>query len=220
MSYYVPGLGEKDQDKVIRSLMQSHENTATNTADIATNTADIATNTADIATNTADIATNTADIATNTADIATLFAAGVFGIAIGSYASNSDLTTVIPLDDTIPQSSEGTQIISVAYTPKYSTSTLICEFTGQVTAAAADNVVAALFNGAANAFAAEMVNITAANLKVSFALTGSYAPGSTSAQTITVRVGAGSQIVRMNGTSAGRLLGGVSAAVLTVYEIK
>lgn len=71
MTYYVPGLGEKDPDKTIRSLMQAHEKTATNTDDIATNTANIATNTADIATNTADIAANTVDIATNTADIAT-----------------------------------------------------------------------------------------------------------------------------------------------------
>lgn len=42
MTYYVPGLGEKDPDKVIRSLMQAHEVSATNTADIATNAADIA----------------------------------------------------------------------------------------------------------------------------------------------------------------------------------
>jgi hypothetical protein len=35
MTYYVPGLGEKDPDKTIRSLMQAHENTATNAADIA-----------------------------------------------------------------------------------------------------------------------------------------------------------------------------------------
>jgi hypothetical protein len=42
VTYYVPGLGEKDPDKTIRSLMQAHEKTATNTADIATNTADIA----------------------------------------------------------------------------------------------------------------------------------------------------------------------------------
>lgn len=34
MTYYVPGLGEKDPDKVIRSLMQAHENTAANTASI------------------------------------------------------------------------------------------------------------------------------------------------------------------------------------------
>lgn len=49
MTYYVPGLGEKDTDKTIRSLMQAHEKTAANETDIATNTADIATNAADIA---------------------------------------------------------------------------------------------------------------------------------------------------------------------------
>ena len=38
MTYYVPGLGEKDQDKTIRSLMQVHENTATNTTNITANT--------------------------------------------------------------------------------------------------------------------------------------------------------------------------------------
>jgi hypothetical protein len=56
MVYYVPGTEEKDPKKVIMSLQQAHENTATNTSDIATNTSDIATNTANIATNTADIA--------------------------------------------------------------------------------------------------------------------------------------------------------------------
>jgi hypothetical protein len=35
VTYYVPGLGEKDPDKTIRSLMQVHEKTATNEADIA-----------------------------------------------------------------------------------------------------------------------------------------------------------------------------------------
>jgi hypothetical protein len=36
VTYYVPGLGEKDTDKIIRSLMQVHEKTATNETDIAT----------------------------------------------------------------------------------------------------------------------------------------------------------------------------------------
>lgn len=34
MTFYVPGLGEKDTDKIIRSLMQAHEKTATNETDI------------------------------------------------------------------------------------------------------------------------------------------------------------------------------------------
>lgn len=33
--YYVPGLGEKDPDKIIRSLMQAHENSAGDAEDIA-----------------------------------------------------------------------------------------------------------------------------------------------------------------------------------------
>lgn len=52
MTYYVPGLGEKDQDKTIRSLMQVHENTATNTTNITANTTAIAANTAAIIANT------------------------------------------------------------------------------------------------------------------------------------------------------------------------
>lgn len=47
--YYVPGTEETDQKKVIMSLQQAHENTATNADDIATNTAAIAANTAAIA---------------------------------------------------------------------------------------------------------------------------------------------------------------------------
>lgn len=42
MTYYAPGTEEKDPKKVIMSLQQAHEKTATNTTDIATNTADIA----------------------------------------------------------------------------------------------------------------------------------------------------------------------------------
>jgi hypothetical protein len=52
VTYYVPGTEEKDPKKIIMSLQQVHETTATNTADIATNTTDIAANTAAIATKT------------------------------------------------------------------------------------------------------------------------------------------------------------------------
>lgn len=41
MSYYVPGTEEKDTSKIVRSLMQAHEFTATNTTNIASNTAAI-----------------------------------------------------------------------------------------------------------------------------------------------------------------------------------
>lgn len=50
MTYFVPGTQEKDPSKVIMSLQQVHEKTATNATSIATNTTDIATNTTAIAT--------------------------------------------------------------------------------------------------------------------------------------------------------------------------
>lgn len=86
--YYVPGLGEKDTDKIIRSLMQAHEKTATNEDNIATNTANIATNTSDIATNTSAIATNTAAIsklATNQFARVELITTAQTGLADSTY---------------------------------------------------------------------------------------------------------------------------------------
>ncbi|MDA9425670.1 MULTISPECIES: carbohydrate-binding protein [Bradyrhizobium] len=141
----------------------------------------------------------------------------ILGMAIGTYASNTGLSATIPLDDTIPQSTEGTQIISVSYTPKAADSTLLCVFNGQVFANPADSVVVALFNGAANAFAAEMMNSSGARAQTVVA--GSYSPGSTSQQTISVRVGAGSATTYLNGTNSGRFLGGSSVATLTIYEL-
>ena len=116
MTYYVPGLGEKDPDKVIRSLMQAHEVSATNADDIASNTADIATNTADIATNTADIATNTANIATNTSSISTINT--TLSTLGGSKRTNS-LSADVVLNNTsnyftgpsIAQGSTGTWVV-------------------------------------------------------------------------------------------------------------
>jgi hypothetical protein len=158
---------------------------------------------------------------TNSTNDITLASGCIIGSVIGTYTANTSLSTVFPADDTIPQIGEGTQIISVSYTPKLSTSTLLCEFSGMVSPSANDNIVGAMFNGAANAFGAAMVNSTGANIKVPLAFRGTYAPGSTSAQTITVRVGPTSAAnVALNGNPGARFLGGASAAILTVYEIK
>jgi len=158
---------------------------------------------------------------TNTVNDIEMASGSIIGTAIGTYTAATALTTTIPADDTIPQNTEGTQIISVSYTPKLSTSTLLCYFTGNASPTASDNIIAAMFNGAANAFAAGMYNSTAASIKVPLTLVGSYVPGSTSAQTISVRVGPSTAAsVTLNGNAGSRLLGGSSAAFLVVHEIK
>lgn len=144
------------------------------------------------------------------------------GTVIGSaaatpYTANTILTANIPVDDSIPQSGEGTQILSQSYTPKISTSTLRVRFAGQVACASSDNFVAAMFNGGSNAFAAQMVTSGASRFPMAFE--GSYAPGTTSAQTITVRVGCGSTNSALNGTPGARSLGGASGATLVIEEI-
>lgn len=145
----------------------------------------------------------------------------IIGSAFGSYAAATVLTVAIPADDTIPQNTEGTQIISVSYTPRLSTSTLYCIFRGNIAPASLENIIAAIFQGgSANAISSGMVTAAAANNRTHISVEGFYAPGSTSAQTITVRVGAGSGNCTVNGTGGTRILGGSSLATLHVYEIK
>jgi len=142
---------------------------------------------------------------------------------LDNYTTSAVLTTTIPADDTIPQSTEGTQILSVNYTPKVSTSKLRIDFQGQVSSAGAsgDNVTCAVFNGGASAIAANMINITSTNFKEMIVVKTEYSPGSTSAQTITARCGGATANIALNGnTGGGRLLGGSAAATLEVREIQ
>lgn len=142
--------------------------------------------------------------------------------AYAEYTTNAGVTAVIPADDTIPQSSEGTQILSVSITPKTTTNRLrIRVFVAGSHTVAAGAVTAAIFSGAsANALRAVIINAAAtANNLVSFGFETEYVPGSTSAATISVRIGPTGGTFYTNGTSSGRLLGGASACTLEVEEI-
>lgn len=137
------------------------------------------------------------------------------------YTSNADITTVIPTDDTIPQNTEGTQILSVSITPKSTTNKLRIRYSGfgGVNGVAPWSV--AVFNGAANAIHAAAFVTPVSNYYDAFAGEVEYTPGSTSSQTITVRVGpSGAQTLRLNGLPTARLFGGVAGVRLVVEEIK
>ena len=147
-------------------------------------------------------------------------AAGVIDRAYAEYTTNANLTTVIPSDDTIPQSTEGTQILSASITPKSATSRIRWRFKGVFANSVASNGSAALFNGGANAIDATTQSATAADLNFPLALEGEYVPGSTALITLTVRVGPTAGTMRMNGTPGfGRIFGGVCKATLVVEEI-
>jgi hypothetical protein len=131
-------------------------------------------------------------------------------------------SAVIPWDDTIPQISEGTQIIALNITPKSVTNKLRVRFdavlvpdTGGVDA------VAALFRDAiANALCATTVYLGDINHGVPISLVHEFVPATTSAVTLSVRVGPSNvAAVYWDGTSTTRKLGGSQAVSVTVDEI-
>lgn len=138
------------------------------------------------------------------------------------YTTNANMTTIIPADDTIPQNTEGTQILSVSHTPKKTTNRLRLRFQGQVSASTNITVIVALFSSAsANALRAVTATVTTANYSLQTALEYEYVPGTTSPLTFSVRVGPSSAAtVALNGNTTGRLVGGAAGATLVVEEIE
>lgn len=132
-------------------------------------------------------------------------------------------TTTTPIDDTIPQNTEGDQYITQAITPNSATNLLMIEFTGLFGNSVSDSkLVCALHqDSTANALASTM-DITAENggcyvVKLSWIMVS----GTTSSTTLKIRVGANTaSTTTFNGFGGARKLGGVAASVLRIQEIK
>jgi hypothetical protein len=141
---------------------------------------------------------------------------------VGTYVANADLTTVLPLDDTIPQNTEGVQIISVSITPRTASNKLRARFQAFGGMAAAGHICCALFrNAIAGAICASAERVDAVSFANPIELEWEYTPGVITAETLVIRVGPGAAgTVRLNGFSSGRLFGGVAAATLVVEEIQ
>lgn len=139
-----------------------------------------------------------------------------------SYTTWSGLTATIPLDDTLPQITEGTEILSVNVTPTSATSNLVVSWSGQhtpSTAAATANIVAVFRDAGTNAVYATYTTQSTLDSSLS---AGSFSlPSSaTTATTISLRVGpAGAYTSYVNGNSVSRQLGGAMAWTLTVQEV-
>lgn len=130
-------------------------------------------------------------------------------------------TTVIPNDDTIPQITEGTEFMTLAITPKYTTSKLLIEVSAQLSPSTAAQVICALFQDAtANALAVAQAYSAGGgevrHIRYSYYMTA----GTTSSTTFRVRAGlqtAGT--ITFNGASGARLMGGAYASSITITEI-
>lgn len=139
-------------------------------------------------------------------------------VETGAYATG---TTTIPLDDTIPQSTEGDQYMSLAFTPKLTTSTLriwVQAFLGNGTGGT--TLVGALFNGSSNAIAAGAIYNANNGFVFPLQFMHKYAPGAITPITFTFRAGGqnGGISTWFNGATGARLFGGVFASSLTIGE--
>jgi hypothetical protein len=129
-------------------------------------------------------------------------------------------TTLIPLDNTIPQITEGTEFMTLAITPKDAASLLEITVVVQGSASSITSLIASLFQDAtANALCALHTLIGTINTSSTITMVHVMPAGTTSATTFRVRAGTNvAGTLTFNGGSGAQLLGGVNASSITIKE--
>lgn len=142
----------------------------------------------------------------------------------GAVASG---TTVIPIDDTIPQNTEGVAwtALDTTITPTSATSKLEIVLTIAVisnTIVNTDSGVALFQDSTVGALAATVVRSATVNAGQNLTLRYVMTSGTTSATTFKIRFGpdSGGGTTTVNGVNTARLFGGVAISTLTVTEYK
>jgi len=149
----------------------------------------------------------------------------VIQIVYTSTSSLVDCSTAMPFDDTIPQNTEGDEVLTLAITPSRATNILHILFHGfALQSALAMTTQFALFQDAtADALAASASCYSGSNNADpggdEIILSHYMAAGTTSSTTFKIRVGPSANNSYVNGDDAGnRLYGGVANTILTITE--
>lgn len=139
-----------------------------------------------------------------------------------STATYIGTTTTIPMDNTVPQNTEGVEILSVSHTMKSTTNRLYAEFQAWGGTTSPGYVIAALFNGGSNAIGVGVVTVGTAGHVLPVCFDIDFVPGTTSPVTYSIRVGYGGSAAALwlNGDSAGAKFGGIAKSTLVLTEIK
>lgn len=141
----------------------------------------------------------------------------VVGRAYAEYLANADLATAIPRDDTIPQVTEGTQILALTHTPQAATNRIRIACQGFCIAASGYAAIALLRDGVCVQVGRATNN---ASWEVPIGFDYEEAAGTTAPIAYTVRAGASSGAMRMNGLITGRLYGGAARTTLVLTELR
>lgn len=140
---------------------------------------------------------------------------------VATLTTVATTTANIPQDDTIPQITEGTEILTAAITPVNASNTLFITCQVWASMSAGNWCSVALFkDSTANALAAGRAFINGAGQTELITFSHSLSAGSTSAITFRIRVGAqASETVTVNGAGGVRIFGGAMYSRITIEEI-
>jgi hypothetical protein len=162
------------------------------------------------------------DLSTGTLAKARLPTGSVLQVANYQFATYLSTTTQIPLDNTIPQITEGGQFLSLAITPTSATSKLLIQVNCFYAVNAAAHVAVAIFQDSiANAIAAQCAYSGTAGQNQQVTVNYFMTSGTTSSTTFTARIGANNaNTISVNGSNSGTAFyGGVGVSSMTIMEI-
>lgn len=138
------------------------------------------------------------------------------------YSAAGTTSTVIPVDDTIPQNTEGFEAMSQTIRPRSATNKLIIEGVAFLShSSAASAMTAAVFqDSTANALAATTSVASTATGPAMVPFYHSMVAGTTISTTFRVRVGSNlAGTTTFNGNSGARLFGAISKSWIKVTEV-
>lgn len=131
-------------------------------------------------------------------------------------------TTTIPIDNSIPQNTEGADSgVSITFTPKSSTSTLYFFCNASVDCnGSLYRLLTLCDTSVSNCLASSIAHSNSGGRPQNLSITYKTASGSTSARTYQIRYGANGGTAFINGTQSGAIFGGSLQTRLTIIEIE
>jgi hypothetical protein len=137
----------------------------------------------------------------------------------GAVLSNA---ATIPADDTIPQSTEGTEAMTLSITPKAATNKLKITVNLYVVGSVTSSVcIGALFrDSGVNALVTNQIFVGLSGNGGGLTIIYYDTANTTTQTTYKVRIGCNSGTITMNGTGGARRFGGTAGSSITIEEIQ
>lgn len=161
---------------------------------------------------------NTAAIQSSAIDYTKVASGFVVQVVSTNFTAQATGTTTVPIDNTIPQITEGTEFMTISITPKSATNILVISICAEYSYSIAANMIHALFQDVtANALAADISYGSSGGAPIVMILNHRMVAGTTSSTTFRVRAGSNSAgTITFNNA----LFGAITRSNITITEYK